>query len=340
LVIKSPISPIGCGAFLLPTIYFAVFSVISATNCHAGPFLTRDQNPFTLVYGQPLPTPARLPQAEAFKYALSLDISNTLNAETSSNESLYVDFEAYNLTLGGIYGLNERWALKLDIPFIYRGGGVFDHAIDEWHKLFNLPRASRPDVEDDQFRLFYSNNSATSIDLNSSQAGIGDVQLGIGHSLHQTSKHALSIWASIDVPVGDADKLTGNDDLDYSLWLAGSSNVGELSIIDTNMGVVLPGDSVLTGLETEDLVFFGHAGAHIALNPTFALKLQLAGHSGYYKDTDLDFLGSAVILIFGGSINTGKCSAIDIGFSEDIKVGASPDASLLISWKSQLNGCH
>jgi len=73
----------------------------------------------------------------------------------------------------------------------------------------------------------------------------------------------------------DADDLTGNDDLDYSLWLAGSSIFGALSMLDTNIGIVLPGDSVLTGLETEDLVFFGHAGAHFALNPTFTLKFSL-----------------------------------------------------------------
>jgi len=322
----------------LPAIFSAIFFIISAASSHADPFLTRDQNPFTLVYGQPLPTPARLPQAKKLNYSLSLDIANTLNSETSASESLYVDFESYNLTLGGIYGLSERWALKLDIPFIYRSGGVFDHAIDEWHKLFSLPRASRPEVADDQFRLYYANVGTTSIDTSTSQSGMADFQLGLGHSLYQGSEQALSLWAAIDVPVGDADELTGNDDLDYSFWLAGSSNLGELSMIDTNIGVVLPGDSVLTGLETEDLVFFGHAGAHIAFNPTFALKLQLAGHSGYYRDTSLDFLGSAVIIIFGGAINTGKCSAIDVGFSEDIKVGASPDASLLISWKSQL-GC-
>lgn len=336
---KSPIGPKGCGAFLLCKTFFAALLAGSVASAHAGPFLSRDQNPFALVYGQPLPTPARLPQAEEFKYALSLDIANTLNVETTSKESLYVDFEAYNLTLGGIYGLSEHWALKLDIPFIYRGGGVFDHAIDEWHKLFSLPRASRPDVEDDQFRLFYAHNGATNVSLDTSQSGIADAQLGLGHSLFQTSQHALSVWASIDVPVGDANKLTGNDDLDYSFWLAGSSKPGELSVFDTNIGVVLPGDSVLADLETEDLVFFGHAGAHIALNPTFALKLQLAGHSGYYKDTALNFLGSAVIIIFGGSINTGRCSAIDVGFSEDIKAGASPDITLLISWKSQFNGC-
>jgi len=335
---KSPIGPRGSGAFLLCSTFFAVVSVTAAAGTRPGPFLSRDQNPFTLVYGQPLPTSARLPHTEEFKYALLLDISNTLNVETTFNESLYVDYESYNLTLRGIYGLSERWALKLDIPFLYRSGGVFDNAIDEWHKLFNLPSGNRPAVEDNQIRLFYSNNAVTSINIDTPQSGVADSQLGIGYSLLQTTEHALSIWAAIDLPVGDADKLTGNGDLDYSLWLAGSSNVGDSSTIYTNLGVVLPGDSVLTGLETEDLVFFGHAGAQIALNPTLALKLQLAGHTGYYKDTDLEFLGSTVIFIFGGSINAGRCSAIDIGFSEDIKAGSSPDIGLLISWKSQL-GC-
>lgn len=335
--IKSPTGPDAIGAFLLPTI---IVAVCTAANSHASPFLTRDQNPFTLVYGQPLPTPARLPLAEQFNYALSLDISNTLNVETDSQESLHADFEAYNLTLGGIYGLSKTWALKLDMPFIYRGGGVFDHAIDEWHKLFSLPRANRPAVEDDQFRLSYASNGVTDINLTSSQSGIADVQLGLGHSLFQNAQHAFSVWAAIDLPAGDASSLTGNDDLDYSLWLAGSSMIGQGSLVDTNFGVVLPGDSVVNSLQTENLVFFGHAGTHIALNPRFALKLQLAAHSGYYQDTALTFLGSSVILVFGGSINIGRCSAIDIGFSEDIKVGASPDIGLLISWKSRFDGCN
>jgi hypothetical protein len=303
---------------------------------NADPFLSRDQNPFTLVYGQPLPTPARLPPPTKLKYSVSLDISNTLNVETNSNESLYVDFEAYNLTLGGIVALDRRWALKLDLPFIYRSGGIFDHAIDEWHKLFGLPRADRPNVVDDQFSIFYASPASTDIDLNNSTAGIADSQLGLGYGLYQDTKSAVSAWVAVDMPLGDRNELTGNDDLDYSLWLAGSTWLGELSLLDTNMGVVLPGDSVLASLDTEDLVAFGHVGAHFAVNPTIALKLQLAGHSGYYKNTSMEFLGSSLIIIFGGSINTGRCSAIDIGFGEDIDAGASPDASLLISWRSQL----
>ncbi|MBT8115791.1 MAG: DUF3187 family protein [Arenicella sp.] len=314
-------------------------TTLFAADVHAGPFLTRDNNPFTQVYGQPLPTAARLPRTAELKYAFSLDITNTLNTESLAGETLYVDYEAYVFTLGGIHGLNERWALKLDAPFIYRSGGMFDHAIDEWHKFFNLPRSGRPDVEDNQFSTFYSNTLATTSNTGSSQSGIGDAQLGLGRSLYRTPQYALSLWASVDLPVGDANSLTGNDDLDYSLWLAGAGKIGELSSVDANLGAVLPGDSVIIGLETEDLVIFGHAGGHIALNRTLALKLQLAGHSGYYRNTSIEFLGSTMILIFGGAINIGKCSSIDIGISEDIKAGTSADVGLLISWKSQFNAC-
>lgn len=338
-MLKSPSGPKASGAFLLPALVAGTVAALCAADVHAGPFLTRDNNPFTQVYGQPLPTAARLPRRGELRYAFSLDITNTLNTESSAGETLYVDYEAYVFTLGGIYGLNEDWALKLDAPFIYRSGGVFDHAIDEWHKFFNLPRSGRPDVEDDQFSTFYSNTFASTSNSGSSQSGIGDSQLGLGRNLYRTPRYALSLWASVDLPVGDANSLTGNDDLDVSLWLAGSGKIGELSSVDANLGAVLPGDSVITGLETEDLVIFGHAGGHIALNRTLALKLQLAGHTSYYRNTSIEFLGSAMILIFGGAINIGKCSSIDIGISEDIKAGTSADVGLLISWKSQLNAC-
>jgi hypothetical protein len=336
---KSPIGTEACGAFLFRFQLFPACLALFASLAAADPFLTRDQNPFTLVYGQPLPTAARLPAAGSTSYSFSADIANTLNVESHDTETLYVDFEAYNLNLETTYALNERWAIKLDIPYIYRSGGIIDHAIDEWHKLFGLPRADRPAVADDQFSIFYAGNGITNTDLSSSQTGLADIQLGLGHSLHASASHALSVWAAIDLPAGDADKLTGNDDLDYSLWLAGSGRVGTSSVLDANIGVVMPGDSVLPGLPTKDLVIFGHAGMHIGLNRVFALKLQLAGHTAYYSDTSLEFLDDALIIVFGGSINTGRCSAIDVGFSEDILAGTSPDIALLISWKSYFNEC-
>ena len=305
----------------------------------ASPYLTRDQNPLTLVYGQPMPTNAWLPDSKQFRYNISLDIANTVNDDAGTNDSLFIDYESYHLTLGGTYGLNNNWAIKLDLPFIYRSGGTFDHAIDEWHKFFGLPRGIRPNVPEDQFRVSYTKNGTTQLDLSNSQSGLTDSQLAIGRQLHQSSENALSLWASIDIPLGDSNQLTGNDDVDFAVMLAAASHLDTWFSVDANLGAVFPGDSVLPGLETESFVWFGHAGTQIGLNQTFALKLQLAGHGSYYQNTDIEFLGDALIIIFGGTMNTGKCSALDVGVSEDIDPGASPDFSLLVSWKSRLGEC-
>ncbi len=322
----------ACGAFLLSLI-------LSVPAANAEPFQTREQNPFTLVYGQPLPTPARIPTAGKLNYTASLDVANTVNIEVKGSESLYVDFESYQLSLGGVYSLNDKWALKLDVPFIYRGSGVFDHAIDEWHELLGLPEGDRPLVAEDQFNIFYDANGITSYNLSSSKSGIADSQLGIGYSLHQDEQSALSIWASIDMPTGDNTRLTGNDDFDYAFWLAGSYNLGDRSSAYANLGAVLPGDSVLTDLETESAVLYGYAGAQFAFNPTIAVKLQLGAHSGYYENTSLEFLGETLLLTLGATFTTSNCSALDIGLSEDVKVDASPDVSLLLSWKSTFGEC-
>ena len=289
-----------------------------------------------MIYGQPMPTSAWLPKPDEPRYYVSLDIANTLNAEDTGNEELLVDFEGYHLTMGGMEALNKDWALRLDLSFIYRGGGIFDHAIDEWHKALGLPRAYRPLVPEDNIVIYYARANTINYGSNQSMSGIADSQLGLGRQIYRDKKTAVSAWGSIDIPFGNRTELTGNNDLDYALWLAGSTRVGDLSSIDTNIGVVFPGDSIFADLDTEDLVAFGHIGTHLAINQRIALKLQLTGHSGYYEDTELEFLGSSWTLVFGGSVRIGRCSAIDIGFGEDIDVGTSPDASLLISWKSEL----
>ena len=339
LLNKSPSGLNAIGAFLLPPIFLYLTFYASSGGTQASPFLTRDQNPLTLVYGQPMPTDAWLPDQGQFNYAISLDLANTVNSEDGTSDSLFIDYESYHLTLGGTYGLNDNWAIKLDLPFMYRSGGTFDHAIDEWHKFFGLPRGIRPSVPEDQFSVVYTRNGTTQLDMTASQSGLTDSQLAIGRRLYQTSENALSLWASVDIPLGDSNQLTGNEDVDFAVMLAGASKLVTLFSVDANFGAVIPGDSVIPGLETESLVWFGHAGGQFGFNETFALKLQLAGHGSYYQNTDIEFLGDALIIIFGGSVNTGKCSALDVGVSEDIDPGTSPDFSLLISWKSQLGEC-
>ena len=69
------------------------------------------------------------------------------------------------------------------------------------------------------------------------------------------------------------------------------------------------------------------------------LKLQYQLHTSYYEQSQLMILGYANILTFGGTITINQCNQLDIAFSEDIKVDTSPDASLIINWRSYTSDC-
>ena len=111
---------------ITPTQLFAATGNEVQTWFH--PFAARDQNLFNLIHGQALPTNARLNKKAQGLWSSSLIITNTLNIESNSNESIYLDYEAYRFNLGYQYGINDNWNLKLDIPLIHQSGGVFDSA--------------------------------------------------------------------------------------------------------------------------------------------------------------------------------------------------------------------
>ena len=301
---------------------------------NAEPFLTQDQNPFSLIHGQPQPVAARLPEANTGQWSLSLDITNTLNVEENSNENLVIDFESYHLRFGYLHALNDDWAIKLDIPVIHYGGGFLDNTIDNWHEFFGLPRADRPNVSDDQFQVAYSLNGQTLINYESSDSGLGDIQLALSRQLVKNTDSALSLWTSIDLPTGSQANLTSNDSIDLSLWLAGDYHFHPEWNVDANIGVLFPGESNIENLQVEDQVLFGHAGIQWQVDEDFDLRIQFNGHNRFYSNSELKILGAAYNITFGGSIHVSHCSDFDIAVSEDIQVGATPDVSFLFSWKS------
>lgn len=303
------------------------------------PFQAHDQNPFKRIHGLPAATAASLPAENVTAWSVGLDISNTLNVENTGQEILFVDFEAYQLNLGMIHSLNKTWALKIDVPFIHLGGGFLDHTIDEWHQIFGLPRALRPLVAEDQFQILYTNNGADEINLAEATGGLGDIQIALGKRVFESKQANVSVWASLELPSGDQSRLTGNDKVDLAFWLAGDYGINPQWSINTNIGALLPGANALNTAAVEDTIGFGHFGIQWTPQPMFKLKLQLNGHSRFYRDSELRFLGSSNSVIFGGSIRVGACSMLDLAVSEDIKVGASPDVSFDISWRSQWGKC-
>ncbi|MDT8451125.1 MAG: DUF3187 family protein [Gammaproteobacteria bacterium] len=329
---KSPNSSFCIGAFLC-LLFFNGAAPVSA----AQPFLTQDQNPFSLIHGQPQPVAAQLPDAGATQWLLTLDITNTLNAEAINGENLLIDYESYHLRLAWLYGLNEDWALKIDVPLIHYGGGFLDYTIDRWHEFFGLPRADRPNVSHDQFHIFYTRDGQTLINLDSPDGGLGDIQLALGRDLLQSPRSNLSLWFSVDLPTGDQATLTGNNRSDLSLWLAADHRFHRNWSVDANIGMLFPGNAQIATLAIENQVYFGYAALQWQAHERFQLRAQFNAHTRFYADSELLLLGSAYNMVLGGRIHLSKCSDLDLAFSEDIQVGATPDVSFLLSWNTRFD---
>jgi hypothetical protein len=303
------------------------------------PFDTRDQNLFNLIHGQALPTNARLNKKSQGLWSSSLVITNTLNIESNSNENIYIDYEAYRFNLSYQYGLNDKWDLKFDVPLIHQGGGVFDSAIDSWHEFWGLPRGKRPLVEQDQYDIRYDYQSQTPVNLNEASTTLGDMQIAIARSLIENSSTVMSLWASLKLPTGDEDKLTSNGATDVSAWLALNQRLSDNWAINVNTGAVILGTDNYKNIPLSDYALYGHAMLGWSVSDNIDLKLQLQGHTSYYDQSQLAVLGDTYFLTFGGTITINQCNQLDIAMSEDIKVDASPDTSLIISWRSYTSHC-
>lgn len=320
--------------------------LLSTDNLHAAvettdyqPFETRDQNFFNLIHGQALPTNAAVLKKSTSLWSSSLVITNTLNTQSNADESIYLDYEAYRFNLSYQYGIDNNWNIKVDLPIIHQSAGVFDSAIDRWHDFFGLPRGARPITEQNQYTVNYTAQDQPAIDLNSASTSLGDLQLTAARTLIENSSTTMSLWASVKLPTGDKAKLTGNGATDISAWLALNHKIAENWLFNMNAGSVLPGAESYQNMPLSNHVFYGHIMLGWVLSDNINLKLQLQGHTSYYDDSRLKILGSTYFLAFGGNIKINSCQRLDIAMNEDVKVDASPDASLLISWHYQDSGC-
>jgi hypothetical protein len=320
---------------ILPTTLLAVGSDKADYN----PFETRDQNLMNLIHGQPLPTNAALNTDSQGLWSSSLIITNTINIENANNESIHLDYEAYRFNLSYQYGFNKDWNLKLDIPLIHQSGGTFDTAIDKWHDFFSLPAGQRPLVEHDQYNLQYEYQSASLIDLTETSTSLGDIQIAAAHSLIDNPNTTMSIWASIKLPTGDKDKLSGSGATDFSAWLAMNKQLGNNWLLNINAGTVILGNNDYRGIPLSDYTLYGHAMLGWIVSENINLKLQLQAHTSYYDQSQLEILGDTYLLTVGASIKINNCQQVDFAISEDIKVSSSPDISLLINWRSYTSHC-
>ena len=289
-----------------------------------GPFAVRDENPLLRPFYLPVP---RLAPDEGIGYALLLAWSNTTNLPHSATEQLYVDAETADLGLRATYR-RGAWLAAAELPVVWRGGGILDGVIDDWHGLLGVNRGYRPYVQSNSYRITYEANGAAPVSVAKGPA-LADIPLEVGRLLYVAPGTELAAWAGVKVPTGSRNHATGSGAVDASAWLSGGQSLGSRWDAYAQVGAMRAGGSgefVRVRRYTE----FGSIGLAWRATASVSALAQVDAHSAL-APSSLTFLQPAVTGTVGARVALNSGLALDIGIQEDLATNHSPDVTLCLS---------
>jgi hypothetical protein len=288
-------------------------------------FPTRDQNELLRGFYVPLPSDTRLDAGAAL--SATVLVSNTLNVQSDSHETLHVDGESDALDLTYENALAQNWRYRFTVPIIRDSGGILDSVIDTWHEIFGFPRGNRPYFPKGQIDYSYSGQG--NIELDHSQTSLGDIAADLGYYAVDDARNTLSFWGGLKAPTGKVSDLTSDGAWDSALWAHAAMRWPKWQL-GVESGVAQPfGDELFAGNAHRTSAFARFAATR-ALGPNWSVRAQLDGQSGRVAGTDMRFLGPSMQLTLGASRRLRGRWRIDMGFAEDIAVNTAPDITFFL----------
>jgi hypothetical protein len=305
-----------------------------------GMFATSDQSPFVQIYGLPSPTEASARGRGSRALAFRADVTSNSITEQRAGERIVLDGETYRTVVEASYGLSDRLAVGVTLPFVAHTGGFLDSIIHEWHDSLGLSNTRREVFPPDALQYSYS-GGAGQFALLQRTRGIGDVRLTADWRLREGGAHgrSLAVRGGLKLPTGASESLHGSGSTDVSLQLLSidrATLAAWRTTLDWMIGGLWLGDSdVLDGLR-RDAVAIGSVGLSRPVWRALSLRLQLDGHTSFY-DTPLRPIGAASVqLAFGGTVELARAGRLDIAVIENLATDTTPDVTLHLGWRRDL----
>ncbi len=314
-----------------------VLFAASALAADPSSFYTQNQSPLVAIYGLPRDTEARLRSKGEGALRMTLDLANNFIHEKTPTEEVILDGESLCLTLSGRYGLGHGLEVGLDAPVWMIGGGFLDGFIDSYHAAFGFPDGGRGTTGRNGLRYRYLKNGVPLLNMEQSSQGIGDVRLRGGWQLYGGPGHDdhLALGVSLKMPTGKAELLQGSGSTDLALWLSARAgrafSTGRWGASGALGGMVMTQGKVLPDQQRR-AAGFGVAGLDYQPADWIAFKIQANAHTSLYQDSELSPINAASLqTTLGGSLFLTPRASLDLGVTEDLAVGRSPDVVFHLS---------
>ncbi len=302
------------------------------------PFAVRNQSPLVQVYGLPVWYGNSSLAPGAWEGLFSLDVANHYSRNSNAQETILFDGESDRFALALRRGLAGGGEISLEIPWLTHRRGNLDSFINSWHDMLGITQTNRQNQPNDRLHFLYTRGTTNVIDLHQAASGFGDIAIGTAWPLFRPETAAgftLTLGSRLELPTGAADELLGSGSTDLALWLAAHSGPafgdGNWAVTAALGGLAMTPSDVLPHQQRR-LVAFGRLGLGWSPADWIAFKLQLDGHTPFYRDSNLTELdATAGLLTIGGTLALPAAVFLDIGVVEDVIPGTAPDVAFQLA---------
>jgi hypothetical protein len=307
----------------------AISLLLLAHPTHAidGPLRIRNASPASQIFGLPRALGGEILPPD-HELTFNTEVANVFTSDVDDTSFAFFDGETVTMTAGYRRRLGRRFEMGIEVPYVIHHGGRLDRVIDEFHDLFGLPQGGRDQAQRNKIDYVIRSGGTTYIDFQDSKESLGDIRIAGGFGWLREADRALALRASLKLPTGDADKLTGSDGADLAVWLDFTDRrwLSRLGLeLTMTGGVLLMEEGEIVPEDQNDVALFGHLGLSYPISARWTLKAQLDGHTELIG-TGLDQAsGEALQGSIGTRFAPGGKFWMDIALSEDLVSDSSPD---------------
>ena len=303
----------------------------------ASPFPTSNQSPLIAVYGLPAAGEAKVLGQKEKSIRLTADLASNYVTNDNARENVVLDGESLRLVLSARYGIGRNFELGVDVPYWIIGGGFLDGFIEGYHSTFGFPNGGRELAPRNRLLYRYRKDGVTLLNMERSGQGPGDIRVSGGWQVYSGAdqNRNMTLRASLKLPTGDSDTLRGSGSADLALWLTAGTDhhfsIGRLTLYGAAGAMGMTKGKVLPD-QQRPVVGFGMLGVSVSPAEWIDLMVQTNGHTSFYSDSDLKQIDApSAQLTVGGALHFSSRTVLQLGVTEDIVVGASPDVVFHLS---------
>ena len=309
-------------------LFFSAFFVASPAVPFEGPFPIRNQFPLYRVLNPPSLEKASLEDS----FSADFSYASVYTVQSSSAWSIAADMEVAELDFRFRKSFNDSFELGIDIPIISFNSGFMDSFLNDYHSAFGFPDYGRSERPLNTF-LYEVRRNGVLIIKGDTGTGIGDIRLTAKKTLLKSDSAAVTFFADLELPTGDASRGFGNGSLDAGAAILVEKRIGEKVMVYGNAGIVFPGK--LRAEETLKLNASPYAGLGVeaAVWSHVSLLGQVMFQKSPFPKTGIGSLDRPSALLSLGGRYAWEKNSLDFAFTEDPNTAGAPDVSFTLSFK-------